>query len=48
MCLNGWIVNEFLNLKGPAVDGVYEGIYNALPLKIRGTSGSNMDPILIN
>jgi len=48
MCLNGWLMNELLNLEGPCADGVYEGIYIALPLKIRGTSGSNIDPILIN
>ena len=48
MCLNGYLMNELLNLEGPAADGVYEGVYIALPLKIRGTSGSNIDPILIN
>jgi kynurenine formamidase len=47
MCLNGWLMNELLNLEGPAADNVYEGVYIALPLKIRGTSGSNIDPILI-
>jgi len=48
MCLNGYLMNELLNLEGVAADGVYEGVYIALPLKIRGTSGSNIDPILIN
>ena len=48
MLLNGWLMNELLNLEGPCADGVYEGVYIALPTKIRGTSGSNIDPILIN
>lgn len=47
MCLNGYVMNELLNLEGPAADNVHEGVYIALPLKIRGTSGSNIDPILI-
>jgi len=48
MLMNGYLQNELLNLEGVAADGVYEGVYIALPLKIRGTSGSNIDPILIN
>jgi kynurenine formamidase len=48
MCLNGYLMNELLNLEGVAADGVSEGVYICLPLKIRGTSGSNIDPILIN
>jgi len=48
MLMNGYIQNELLNLEGLAADGVYEGVYIALPLKIRGTSGSNIDPIFIN
>ncbi len=48
MCLNGYLMNELLDLEGVCADGVYEGVYIALPLKIRGTSGSNIDPILIN
>jgi kynurenine formamidase len=48
MLMNGYIQNELLNLEGLAADGVYEGVYIALPLKIRGTSGSNIDPIFIH
>lgn len=39
---------ELCNLEGPCADGAYEGVYIALPTKFRGTSGSNIDPILIN
>jgi len=39
---------ELCNLEGVAADGVYEGVYIALPTKFRGTSGSNVDPIIIN
>jgi kynurenine formamidase len=48
MLREGYLQNELLNLEGLAADGVYEGVYIALPLKIRGTSGSNIDPIFIN
>jgi kynurenine formamidase len=39
---------ELCNLEGPCADGFTEGVYIALPTKFRGTSGSNIDPILIN
>lgn len=48
MMFNGIFMNEVLNLEDLAEDGVYEGVYIALPLKIKGSTGSLIDPIFIN
>lgn len=40
-------MNEVLNLEDLARDKVYEGVYIALPLKIKGTSASLIDPIFV-
>ncbi|MBW1765462.1 MAG: cyclase family protein [Deltaproteobacteria bacterium] len=48
MMFNGIFMNEVLDLEQMAKDKVYEGVYIALPLKIKGTSGSMIDPIFIN
>jgi kynurenine formamidase len=48
MMFNGIFMNEILDLEQLAKDEVYEGVYIALPLKIKGTSGSMIDPIFIN
>lgn len=47
MMFNGIFMNEVLNLEEVCKDGAYEGVYIALPLKIKGTGGSMIDPILI-
>lgn len=48
MMFNGIFMNEVLNLESLAEDKVYEGVYIALPTKIKGTTGSLIDPIFIN
>ena len=48
MMFNGIFMNEVLDLEQLAKDEVYEGVYIALPLKIKGTTGSMIDPIFIN
>jgi kynurenine formamidase len=48
MMFNGIFHNEVLNLEALAKDGVYEGVYIALPLTIKGTTGSMINPIFIN
>lgn len=47
MMEQGIFMNEVLNLEELCAHDVYEGVYIALPLKIRGTSGSLIDPIVI-
>jgi kynurenine formamidase len=47
MMFNGIFHNEVLNLEDLAKDKVYEGVYIALPLTIKGTSGSMINPIFI-
>jgi kynurenine formamidase len=37
-----------MNLEEICEAGKYEGVYIALPLKIKGASGSLIDPIIIN
>lgn len=44
---NGIIINEVLDLEELCEAGVTEGVYIALPLKIKGTSASLIDPIVI-
>lgn len=48
MMFNGIFMNEVLNLEALAEDGVYEGVYIALPLKLKGSTGSLIDPIFIH
>jgi kynurenine formamidase len=48
MMFNGIFMNEVLNLEGLAEDGIHEGVYIALPTKIKGSSGSLIDPIFIH
>lgn len=48
MMFNGIFHNEVLNLEELAKDGVYEGVYIALPLTIVGTTGSLINPIFVN
>jgi kynurenine formamidase len=38
---------ENLNLEGLAADGVTEGFFIALPLKITGATGSWVRPVLV-
>ena len=38
---------EFLDLSGPARDGIYEGILTVAPLKVTGATGSPINPIFI-
>ncbi|SDP79544.1 cyclase family protein [Desulforhopalus singaporensis] len=47
MMQNGILMNEVLDLEEICKAGVTEGVYIALPLKIKGTSGSLIDPIVI-
>lgn len=47
MMEQGLFMNEVLNLEEICEHEVYEGVYIALPLKIRGTSGSLIDPIVV-
>ncbi|NLP18107.1 MAG: cyclase family protein [Firmicutes bacterium] len=44
---NGVILTEVLDLEEACAAGVTEGVYIALPLKIKGTGGSLIDPIVI-
>ena len=44
---NGIILTEVLDLEEACAAGVTEGVYIALPLKIKGTGGSLIDPIVI-
>jgi|GEM_PF-384610 len=48
MMYNGIFMNEILNLEGLAKDKVYEGVYIALPTKMKGTTGTLIDPVFIN
>jgi kynurenine formamidase len=48
MMWNGIFMNEVLNLEGLAKDRIYEGVYIALPTKIKGSTGSLIDPVFIN
>ncbi len=48
MMFHGIFMNEVLNLEELAKDKVYEGIYIALPTKIKGSTGSLIDPIFIH
>ncbi len=48
MMFHGIFHNEVLNLEELAKDGVYEGVYIALPLTIAGTTGSMINPIFVN
>jgi kynurenine formamidase len=48
MMFNGIFMNEVLNLENLAKDQAYEGVYIALPLKIKGTSASLIDPIFVH
>lgn len=48
MMFNGIFMNEVLNLEGLAKDRIYEGVYIALPTKIKGSTGSLIDPVFIN
>ena len=48
MMFNGVFMNEVLNLEKLAEDEIYEGVYIALPLSIKGTTGSMINPIFIN
>jgi kynurenine formamidase len=48
MMQNGIFMNEVMNLEEICEAGKYEGVYIALPLKIKGASGSLIDPIIIN
>jgi kynurenine formamidase len=36
-----------LDLEGLSVDGVHEFLFIALPLKIRGATGSMIDPLAL-
>lgn len=47
MMNNGVFMNEVLNLEEICEAEAYEGVYIALPLKMKGTSGSLIDPIVI-
>ncbi len=38
---------EFLDLSGPAADGVTEGLITVAPLKVTGATGSPVNPILV-
>jgi kynurenine formamidase len=44
---NGVYLMESLNLEELAHDGVYEFLFVALPLKIRGATGSMVDPVAV-
>lgn len=44
---NGIIIAEVLDLEEVCEAGITEGVLIALPLKLRGTSGSLVDPIII-
>ncbi|MDK2957307.1 MAG: hypothetical protein PWQ57_2803 [Desulfovibrionales bacterium] len=48
MMQNGVLMNEVLDLEEVCEAGVVEGVYIALPLKMKGTSGSLIDPIVIS
>jgi kynurenine formamidase len=48
MMQNGILMNEVLDLEEACEAGFTEGVYVALPLKMKGTSGSLVDPIIIN
>ena len=47
MMFNGIFHNEVLNLEQLAEDEAYEGVYIALPLTIKGTTGSMINPIFV-
>lgn len=47
MMQNGILMNEVLDLEEVCEAGITEGVYIALPLKMKGTSGSLVDPIII-
>ncbi|NLA12454.1 MAG: cyclase family protein [Firmicutes bacterium] len=47
MMQNGILMNEVLDLEEVCEAKVTEGVYVALPLKMKGTSGSLIDPIVI-
>jgi kynurenine formamidase len=47
MMQHGIIMNEVLDLEELCADGISEGVYIACPLKIKGTSASLIDPIVI-
>lgn len=47
MMKNGYIINEVLDLEEICAAGVTEGVYIALPTKIKGTSAALVDPIII-
>ena len=44
---HGILMNEVLDLEEICADGVTEGVYIACPLKLKGASGSLIDPIVI-
>jgi kynurenine formamidase len=48
MMQNEVLMNEVLDLEEVCEAGVTEGVYIALPLKMKGTSGSLIDPIVIS
>ena len=43
----GIYLMESLDLEGLAADEVYEFLFVALPLKIRGATGSMLDPVAV-
>lgn len=47
MMQNGILMNEVLDLEEVCAAGITEGIYIALPTKMKGTSASLIDPIVI-
>ena len=44
---HGIYMLEFIDLSGPAADGIYEGIIAVAPLKVTGATGSPVNPIFI-
>jgi kynurenine formamidase len=44
---HGVYIMESLDLEQLAHDGVYEFLFVALPLKIRGATGSMIDPVAV-
>jgi len=44
---HGIYMLEFIDLSGPAADGIYEGVIAVAPLKVTGATGSPVNPIFI-
>ena len=44
---HGIYLLEFIDLSGPAADGIYEGVIAVAPLKVTGATGSPVNPIFI-